>query len=1021
VLAATAGVARHGLGYNPPDVPSSVQARFAVERVRSRALRPRSLPGTSSRRVTTLVSEQSSALPEPDWSGVPPVLAEPCRRRWQEHREALADLHRGDWLASLPRVWACSDFVARTCERHPAVLVDLVAGGDLQRAYTKGELRARVAAALADVGDEAGLMRALRAVRRREMLRIAWRDLAGWADLAEVVAVVSELADASLDGALDLLYRWAVEDRGRPLGEESGDAQQLVVLGMGKLGGRELNFSSDIDLIFAYAEDGQTDGERPISNHEFFVRLGRRLIKIIGETTEDGFVFRVDMRLRPNGDSGPLSLSFAAMEHYYQVHGREWERYALIKARPVAGDQAAGRELLETLRPFVYRKYLDFGAVESLREMKALIQREVQRKGISDNIKLGPGGIREVEFITQACQLIRGGRLRELQDNRLRPMLAALSRIGMLTPRAAAELDEAYVFLRNCEHRLQMESDRQTQVLPHGEPSRTRLAYAMGFADWNAFHTALQRTMRRVHEHFEQAFVAPQAEAPEKGGVAMKELWLGLLDAAAAARILKDAGYGEPDEALNLLERLRGGSAYQSLSSTGRDRMDRLMPLLVAAAGLTDEPTIALQRLVNLVEAIGRRSVYLALLVENPMALSQLVRLCAASAWISSWIARHPILLDELLNPATLYAPPSREKLDDELRQWLARMPPDDLEAQMDALREFRHSHVLRVAAADVTGALGPEQVSDRLCGIAETVLRHALAVTWSGLVERYGEPRGAGEGAAGFLVVGYGKLGSYELGYTSDLDIIFLYEDAAANGNTDGASPVANEVFFARLAQRLLHMLQTRTPAGILYEVDTRLRPSGKSGTLVTSLGAFRSYQDEHAWTWEHQALVRARPVAGDQSLAAAFVEARREILCRPRDPEQLRRDVIEMRDRMIETHVARDTEGFHLKQERGGIVDIEFIVQYCVLRWAAEHPELVGRTDNTHILESLAELGLLQGDWTQTLIGAYRRYLQTEQQLKLMERPPMVSDDQLTAEREAVAAIWAELFGEGEPATAN
>jgi glutamate-ammonia-ligase adenylyltransferase len=959
-----------------------------------------------------MIDGESAAAPH-----AAPALPEPLRaqatRVLQELAPRFATLPAGPWRESAPRVIAASDFVAQQCQRTPELLGDLVNSGDLARSYGSGELAGRVQAAIARVDAEDALMRALRVVRQREMVRIAWRDLAGWASLNETLGTLSELADACLDAALGWLHAALVARHGMPRAEDRATPQQLVVLGMGKLGGRELNFSSDIDLIFCYPEEGST--EKGLSNHEFFVRLGQALIRALNENTADGFVFRVDMRLRPNGASGPLALSFDAMEHYYQTHGREWERYALLKARVVAGDRKAGAELLARLKPFVFRKYLDFGAIESIRAMKAMIAREVERRSLQQNIKLGPGGIREIEFIAQALQLIRAGREPQLQEPALLTVLPRLADGGHITGHDAAALADAYVFLRNTEHRLQMMADRQTQVLPQDDTERARLAFASGFADWPAFDKVLARHRRRVDEVFAQVFTAPQGEAEPAGAPGLQAVWLNAVPREQAAAILGQAGYGDPPAVLTLLDGLRSGGAYVAFSAEGRARMDKLMPLLLGAVALTPDSGTTLARIVQLIEAIGRRSTYLALLVENPMALSQLVKLCAASPWIASWIASHPILLDELLDPASLYAPPDRDALRDELRSRLASIPADDLELQMEVLREYRHGNVLRVAASDIGMGLAPEQVGAHLAWIAEAVIGESLALAHHTLAERHGEPW-CPESARqpGFAVIGYGKLGSLELGYASDLDIIFLYE-GCGEGATDGERSLPNETFFARLGQRLIHILTTRTPGGILYEVDMRLRPSGKSGPLVASLATFETYQRETAWTWEQQALVRARPVAGDPQVARAFMPIRDEILRRERDPQTLRREVAEMRARMAESHPgARDTERFDLKHDRGGIVDIEFMVQYWVLRWAHAHPALTRDTDNIHILQALVEAGLLAPGQAESLANAYRRYLSMEHRTKLMERGSEVPRAELGDLPGEVQRRWRETFEE-------
>jgi glutamate-ammonia-ligase adenylyltransferase len=946
---------------------------------------------------------------------LPKALQPVAIAHWVELHPVLSEWNGTDpaWAQSAARVLACSDFVARACAAQTILLPGLLDSGDLLRTETGDTIVARVQAAVAECTDEPALKHALRLARQREMVRIAWRDLAGWANLEETLASLSGLADACLQIALEKLLAWAVERDGRPLESASGRPAGFVVLGMGKLGGQELNFSSDIDLIFAYSGEGQAD-KAGLSNHEFFLRLGQRLIQALNEPTGDGFVFRVDMRLRPNGASGPLVLSFDAMEQYYQIHGRMWERYALIKTRQVAGDRAAGAVLLDTLRPFVFRRYLDYTAVEEIRDMKGAIHRELLRKGIQSNIKLGPGGIREVEFIAQAFQLIRGGRDPRLQERRLLPVLAQLAAEGDLTAQMEKELREAYVFLRHTEHRLQEISDQQTQVLPATDFDRWRVAAGMGFGDWESFRKVLMRHMQRVHEHFESVFTAPQGEAPAGAEPGLHAVWAGSLDSATALKLLTSAGYRDPDQALHLLRELRSGGAYSALSANGRERLDKLMPLLLGAAGLTPNPNITLSRLIHLIEMIGKRSVYLALLVENPLVLSQLVKLCGASEWIAQYLSVHPILLDELMDPAGLYAPLSHAALASELQARLARLPAEDLEVQMDTLREFRHGHVLRVAAADVGPGLTPEQIGRHLGEIAEVVVEYALDLAKADLERKHGRPTLARDGEVvfpGFAVIAYGKLGSLELGYTSDLDMIFLH-GAEAGGETEGPRVIANETFFARLGQRLIHVLTARTSGGILYEVDTRLRPSGRSGLLVTDPTAFRDYQTQHAWVWEHQALIRARPVAGDEVLCQSFEEIRHDILCRQRDPENLRTEVLAMRQRMLEARSTHALDEFDLKHDPGGMIDVEFMVQYAVLRWSHDHPELIRHRDNLSLLEALEQRRCLDPADADLLRKAYRHYLGAEQRLKLMERKPLVAVHEAGEYPAQVIALWRKII---------
>ncbi len=957
---------------------------------------------------------------EQAFAGLPQALRAQARNHWQQLQTALVpslieNAAQGVRIArALPRVLAASEFVARTAAAQPELLAELIAGGDLTRAYAHGELTVRVKRMVTGVQDEPELKRRLRVLRRREMLRLAFRDLAGWADFTEVSTAASELADACLQAALEVLTPLAQARCGVPRAAGSGAPATFVVLGLGKLGGQELNFSSDIDLVFAYTEEGETDGPQPLSNHEYFVRLGQALINALAQATADGFVFRVDMRLRPNGASGPLVLSFDAMEQYYQVHGRDWERYALIKARACAGDCTAGEALLARLKPFVYRKYLDYGALEAIRSMKVLIEREGARKRLRQNIKLGPGGIREIEFVVQALQLIRGGREPQLQVPHCLTALERLTKAGHLTADAYAELQEAYLFLRNTEHRLQEAHDQQTHLLPAEDIERARLAFAMGFSGWPDFEQALERQRHRVEAHFAMMFTpATVGERQSKQQPGLAAVWLKTVDADHAATLLREAGYRRPEDVLRLLDELRSTNAYLAFSAEGRARADRLVPLLLAEAGSAPDPETTLARLVSLLEAIGRRSAYLALLIESPTARVQLTKLAAASPWVARWIAHHPLLLDELLDPRSFYVPLERNALVDELKQRLDHIPEDDLELQMEILREFHHGHLLRVAAADVGPGLAPEETSRRLAAIADTVVGACVTLAETALDARHGPPICPGQAGRrpGFAVIGYGKLGSLELGYLSDLDMIFLYE-GCPDGMTAGPRSVTNEEYFVRLGQRIIHLLATRTPSGILYEVDMRLRPSGKSGLLVASLEAFADYQRQRAWTWEHQALVRARPVAGEARLCQGFEAVRHEILCLARDPHRLRQDILEMRARMLEARkgVAAGAS-LDLKHNRGGIVDIEFMVQYAVLRWAHDHPVLTRHTDNLSILKDLETEGLLDATTARTLSDAYRCYLSLEHHMKLMERAS-IERAELGDWPEQVQRIWAELL---------
>ncbi|WP_027896696.1 bifunctional [glutamate--ammonia ligase]-adenylyl-L-tyrosine phosphorylase/[glutamate--ammonia-ligase] adenylyltransferase [Zestomonas thermotolerans] len=949
------------------------------------------------------------------------------------HAETLLQSHAGrlaGWpaerRAALARVGALSDFVAEQIARDPEAFLELADSGELERALAPGELREQVAAVLAGCDEENELGRRLRRYRNRQQLRIIWRDLTRQADLEETCRDLSDLADACVDLAYQWLYPRHCEQFGTPIGRRSGQPQHLVVLGMGKLGAFELNLSSDIDLIFGYPEGGETEGvRRPLDNQEFFTRLGQRLIKALDAITVDGFVFRVDMRLRPYGSSGPLVYSFNALEQYYQDQGRDWERYAMIKARVVGGDQAAGRQLLAMLRPFVYRRYLDFSAIEALRAMKLLIQQEVRRKGMADNIKLGAGGIREVEFIAQAFQLIHGGRDLSLQQRPLLKVLATLEGQGYLPPAVVAELRDGYRFLRYVEHALQAIADRQTQMLPDDAQDRARVACIMGFADWDGFLERLNHWRSRVDWHFRQVIADPDEEEGAGEGTCIGAEWLPLweeaLDEEAACRQLADAGFAEPLVAWRRLADLRHGPQVRAIQRIGRERLDAFMPRLLAQAVEQDDPDLVLERVLPLVEAVARRSAYLVLLTENPGALQRLLVLCAASPWIAEQIARFPLLLDELLNEGRLFKPPQAPELAAELRERLTRIPEDDLEQQMEALRHFKLAHSLRVAASEIAGTLPLMKVSDYLTWLAEAILDQVLALAWRQMVSRYGTPRRSDGSLCDpdFIIVGYGKVGGIELGHGSDLDLVFIH-DGDPQAETDGAKPIDGAQFFTRLGQRIIHLLTTQTTSGQLYEVDMRLRPSGASGLLVSSLGAFERYQRHEAWTWEHQALIRARVLVGSPRVGAAFEQVRAAVLGQPRDLARLRAEVSEMRAKMRDNLGTRLTAAgtaanafdaevpFDLKQDAGGIVDIEFMVQYAALAWSHQYPQLLRWTDNIRILDELGAAGLLPEADARLLQEVYKAYRSAAHRLALQKQPGVVSGDQFHAERRAVMRLW-------------
>jgi [glutamine synthetase] adenylyltransferase / [glutamine synthetase]-adenylyl-L-tyrosine phosphorylase len=916
---------------------------------------------------------------------------------------------------TLPRVWACSEFVANLCVRAPRVLHELIDDGSLFARQADEWLSQRVALEVA--GDtEAGLMDSLRRFRKRHMMRIAWRDIAGWAELDETLRDVSALADACIELAYRRMYAILSSRYGTPRGAESGEPQPMMILAMGKLGGGELNFSSDIDLILLYPEEGETDGTRSIDNQEFFLRLGQKVVQLLATPTVEGFVYRVDLRLRPFGDSGRVALGFGAFEGYLQQHGRDWERYAYVKARPLTAGEHYPALYENVLRPFVYRRYLDFGVFESLREMKSMISREVERRELRDNVKLGPGGIREIEFIVQAFQLIRGGSDRRLQRRELRAVLPLLVGQRLLKKETVADLEAAYRYLRLVENRLQQWNDEQTHQLPEEEIARERLALAMNATSWSGLDAILGQHRERVAAHFAQTVFGPgDANDEQRGQAATFDLGA---PADERERLLSESAFADPAGVGELLEQVRVGAYYRRLDETGRRRLHELLWRLLPLVARASVATTVLARIVRILEMIGGRTVYLALLNENAAALRRLVALCGQSQFLSDQIAAQPLLLDELIDERLVDAPPSRPQFVEDLAVRRAAMHAEDPERQVEMLRQFQSAATFQVAVADLTAGLPLMKVSDRLTDIAELIVQEGLGMAWAQIAARHGVPRyidAHGQSRdASMIVVAYGKLGGLELGYGSDLDLVFLHDSSGESQRTEGPQAVDNSVFFQRLGQRLVHLLTVHTSSGRLYEVDTRLRPGGNRGLLVQSLAAFRDYEFQDAWTWEHQSLLRARAIAGDPELQAQFEAARIEVLRKAVRRDGLKDEVRRMRERMRE-NLSRARPGqFDLKQDAGGIADLEFLVQFWMLKWADRYPEIVTFSDNIRQLESLASGALVPQSRVDFLVDTYRSYRQRLHRLSLDGAGNVVSDTEFVAARRGVIEVWEEVMRE-------
>lgn len=905
-------------------------------------------------------------------------------------------------IQSIPKVWCCSEFIAESCTRKPELLVDLVNSGDLENLYSEHTYQSKLASL--DITDQAELMSNLRQFRCREMVRIAWRDLAGWADLAETLMDLSLLADACIQYALAFLYQQACELRGTPMLAD-GSPQQIVVLGMGKLGAYELNYSSDIDLIFAYPEEGELPDRKSTSYGEFFTRLCQKLVGVLDDITVDGFVFRTDIRLRPFGDSGAVIMSFDGMENYYLTQAREWERYAMIKARQVAGDFRMGTQLTAMLKPFVYRRYLDYGAFEELRGLKLQITQELKRKDRMENIKLGPGGIREIEFIGQAFQLIRGGHDLTLQTRGILDVLGILSKLKLLPQTDVDQLSHSYRFLRRVENHIQEYQDKQTHDLPTSDLAKLILAYSLGFSDWHSFKIELDNARAAVHAVFVQVFSLSRQEASNKPS---QKIWACIADDGELKENLKTFGFQETDGTLKAIKDFKNSIALRRMTTKGAGVVDRLMPQLIESAQQVDNPDETLKRLVKLFEAVAGRNIYLSLLSENPDALKQLIRLASASAWLCDYLALYPVLFDELLDTRTLYEPLKRTDLNQQLKEILDFVDIQDLEQLMIVLRQFKHLNVLRVAAADIMGVIPIMVVSDYLTYIAECIVENSVIRTWLMLTEKHGFPPGTSNEAINFAVIGFGKLGGIELGYGSDLDLVFLYDCPDGNAMTTGAKPLSCSHFYGLLGLKIRHVLDTKLLSGVLYEVDMRLRPSGDSGLLVTHISTYEDYLKNQAWTWEHQALVRGRFIAGDPRLKVIYESIRQRILGLPRDAAQLKTEVRDMREKMRAAHDTKEVNKFDLKQSKGGIADIEFIVQFEVLANAAKHAALTTYTDNVRLLEGLAEQGFISQNEAETLKTAYCTYRDTGHKQVLQGDKAVIDESEVGGMQKQVEGLW-------------
>jgi glutamate-ammonia-ligase adenylyltransferase len=912
--------------------------------------------------------------------------------------DAGVEAPRGAWRERIGRVLLVSDFADDWLRREPALLAALAAAAADARSPSSRPVFGE------PPFDDQQAQRALRRWRQLESVRLIARDVGGVDTVEDTLRAASAAAETCIEAALDWLEP-ALEARFGVPQRADGRRQRLVVLALGKLGGHELNFSSDIDLVFAFAEAGHCRGGRALDHEDFYARLGQRLIQLLAEPTIDGFAYRVDMRLRPFGSAGRLAISFAALEQYYQREGRDWERYAWVKARAVAGDVAGGARLIETLKPFVYRRYLDYGAIDGLRAMKALIDAEVTRRELADDLKLGPGGIREIEFMVQLVQLVRGGREASLRTPTLLAALAAAERLRQFDPAAAQALREAYGFLRRVENRLQMAGDQQTQALPADARSRARLAAGLGFGDVDAFLDALDRHRRYVARAFAEVLASAPARASAGAAADAAGRWWQVVTEGAAAPA--DGAFSAA--AIDALRSYARLALARAPEPRVRQRLDRVIPGVLADAARSAHPDAALTRTLTLLQAIAGRPSYLALLDERPAARTRVVDAFARSAFLAERVSAHPLALDELLDPRLEQQLPDATSIRAELAARLASGA--DAEDALHAWHEVRHGVLFRLGLAWLDRRIGADLLAQRLASLADALLETVLARAATEVRQQHGAPPGLAAGAPGLLVIGYGSLGGAELGFGSDLDLVFVYDGALAAAPSDGARPLEGQRWFARVAQRVVHWLTTPMRSGRLYDVDTRLRPDGAKGLLVLSLNAFADYQRERAWTWEHQALVRARAIAGDAALAQRWRAVRGEVLARARGAEALRAEVRAMRERwrseLDRSSGAGEHARFDLKQGRGGLVDLEFLLQALVLERAAACPALLETTRTRELIGALGRAAALGADEAPALTAAHETLLSRALDCSFDLAPRVVAlDPRLAAQRDVVLA---------------
>ena len=911
-------------------------------------------------------------------------------------------------------VWYASPFIKRVCISQPSWFEDQLVSNVLHQELGLSDYVIDLAQIFSAASDLEELQCLLRRARAAAFARIAWRDLQNYATVDQTLTELSIFADVCLNKTLDWCFQW-LQSRPNSKEFEKTLENKIVVFALGKLGGGELNFSSDVDLVFAYSDDESFEQEQQVKLTDFNLRVIQLFIKVLSEQTQDGFVFRVDTRLRPFGESGPLLPSFSSIDQYFQVHGRDWERYAWIKARVVAGDTKRGQEFLQEATPFIFRRYLDYGAMQSLREMKALIDNKARLNSNLEDLKIGIGGIRVIEFIVQMFQLIYGGKNGLLRSGSTRKALAVLQDQNLISHEWAECLRNAYLFLRKAENVLQIREDQQIHSLPSDQGYQDQFAFSISMPSWGEFHDVYKQYAKQVNDIYQNLLEPEEIESSNDDFVIV---WQQIDEQEFCIEILTRYFDDQSEYVYRQLSLFQQSDNVRKMIPIARRRLDQFIPTFLEELEKFNECSIVLDRFLKILEKISQRSTYIALLIENKNKLSMIFKLILQSQWVSQYLATHPILIDDVLSISSDYEPPGKKEMQQQLLAYFVSV--DDLENFMERLREFKHSQVIQIAAADILQDYPIMKVSDHLSWLAEVCVNHALQYAHSELLQKYGEPRCISEGIAfepEVLIVEYGKLGGLELGYGSDLDMVFLHNSFGEHCETsgvgqDGKNKIHNDIFFTRLVQRTIHILSTVTSSGKVFEVDLRLRPHGESGPVATSISSYEQYQIKEAWMWEHQALVRARAITKSDKLAKEFFAVREKILTLPRDVKHVSESVVEMRNKMLDAEKSKAESVFNIKKSRGGLIDIEFIVQFIVLSNAQKYPELAKHTDNVRIIDMCSDIGLFSASDAHNLKDIYLQYRKYLHKLSLQLLPEAIDNDVFAKQRATVQKIWASLL---------